>query len=88
MTGGDNDDGYNILDSTEVLDLMKGRWLPSGAKLPHLMTQLGAVNIDGRVLIFGKMTILNPYSKSEPKHCGPKCRFRDEIKDYRLGLLS
>ena len=82
MTGGDNDDGgYNILDSTEILDLMKGRWLPSGAKLPHPMSGLRAVNFDGRVLIFGKMTILNPYSnysKSEPKHCGLKCRFEDE----------
>ena len=56
MTGGD--DGYNVLDSTEILDLMVGRWVASGAKLPHLMTELRAVNIDDRVLIFGKMTIL------------------------------
>ena len=71
VTGGDYDNWrdvtWDILDSTEILDLMVGRWVASGAKLPQQMTQLRAVNIDDRVLIFGKMTILNPYSKSEPK---------------------
>ena len=77
VTGGDFDnwhtETWDVLDSTEIFDPMVGRWVASGAKLPQQMTELRAVNIDDRVLIFGKMTILNPYSKSEPKSfCGPQ----------------
>ena len=62
VTGGDFDnwhtETWDVLDSTEIFDPMVGRWVASGAKLPQEMTELRAVNIDDRVLIFGKMTIL------------------------------
>ena len=50
MTGGD--DGY-FLDSTEVYDSSVGSWITTGAKLPRPMSDIKAVNIDDRVLIFG-----------------------------------
>ena len=49
---------YNIitslLDSTEVYDPSVGSWVMAGAKLPGPMSDLRAVNIDDRVLIFGR----------------------------------
>ena len=55
MTGGD--DGY-FLDSTEVYDPSVGSWNTTGAKLPRAMSDLRAINIDERVLIFGILKIL------------------------------
>ena len=40
-------------DSTELYDPSVGSWAMSGARLPAPM-ETKAVNIDGRVLIFGK----------------------------------
>ena len=52
MTGGMGpNDAY--LDSTELYDPSVGSWAMSGARLPAPM-ETKAVNIDGRVLIFGK----------------------------------
>ena len=51
MTGGY--DGY-YLDSTELYDPSVGIWVVSGAKLPRPMRSLSAINIDDRVLIFGR----------------------------------
>ena len=53
MTGGY--DGY-YLDSTELYDSSVGSWVIAGAKLPRPMSDLRAVNIDDRVLIFGKFS--------------------------------
>ena len=52
VTGGSTDSGPT--DSTEILDLKVGSWVNSAAKLPHKLSNLQAVNIDDRVLIFGK----------------------------------
>ena len=48
--------GYDgqLLDSTEVYDPSVGSWVTNGAKLPRPMSDLRAINIDDRVLIFGK----------------------------------
>ena len=58
MTGGE----VRLLtytDTTEIFDHNLGRWTTSGAKLPRPMGELKAVNIDGRVLIFGKYILIH-----------------------------
>ena len=51
MTGGQ--DGSVLLDSTELYDTNVGSWVVAGAKLPRPMSNVKAINIDDRVLIFG-----------------------------------
>ena len=59
VTGGsgsryfDFDINTPLLDSTEVYYPGVGSWITIGAKLPTPMSDLRAVNIDDRVLIFG-----------------------------------
>ena len=61
MTGGY--DGY-YLDSTERYDPSIGSWVKAGAKLPRPMSDLRAVNIDDRVLIFGNfLKMKNSYTE-------------------------
>ena len=43
-----------FLDSTEVYDPSVGSWVTTGAKLPRPMIDMRAVNIEDRVLIFGR----------------------------------
>ena len=45
------------LDTSEVYDSDLGRWATSGAKLPQPKSMLTATNIDGRVLIFGNISL-------------------------------
>lgn len=52
-------------DTTEIFDHNLGRWTTSGAKLPRPMGELKAVNIDGRVLIFGGRPYAKPYAKPD-----------------------
>ena len=52
VTGGY--DGH-LLDSTEVYDPSVGGWFTTEAKLPKPMSDFRAINIDDRVLIFGKV---------------------------------
>ena len=47
------------IDTTEVYDSNLGSWALSGAKLPQSMRGLGAANVDGRVLIFGKYILIH-----------------------------
>ena len=60
VTGGygsrylDYDISTPLLDSTEVYDPSVGSWVITGAKLLRPMSDLRAVNIDDRVLIFGR----------------------------------
>ena len=57
--------GSWTLDSTETFDSDLGNWVTSGAKMPRPMDGLRAANIDGRVLIFGKLIILHfSYTRS------------------------
>ena len=53
---GDSSIGVN-LDTSEVYDSDLGSWVTSGAKLPQPMNMLRATNIDGRVLIFGNISL-------------------------------
>ena len=46
-------DGTKILDSTEVFDSSLGSWTLR-AKLPWPVSGMRAININDRVLIFGK----------------------------------
>merc|ERR1712032_527378 len=62
VTGG-RQDFVSFTDTTETFDSNLGRWTTSGAKLPRPMNVLKAVNIDGRVLIFGGA----PYAKPDAK---------------------
>lgn len=43
------------VDTMEILDTAVGSWATSAAKLPQRTLGLRAANIDGRVLIFGKL---------------------------------
>lgn len=65
VTGGQHYDSYDTYDSTEILDLMVGRWVASGAKLPQTRAGLTALNFNNRVLIFGND---NPTSLFESKY--------------------
>ena len=56
MTGG-YDENYSFLDSTELYDPSVGSWVVAGAKLPRPMSDLKAINIDDRVLMFGNFLI-------------------------------
>ena len=49
--------GYDgqLLDSTEVYDPSVGSWVTCGVKLPRPTSDLRAINIDDRVLIFGRL---------------------------------
>ena len=58
MTGGELG-LWTYTDTTEIFDHNLGRWTTSGAKLPRPMSALKAVNIDGRVLIFGKYILIH-----------------------------
>ena len=51
VTGGKGGSGF--LDSTELYDPSVGSWVVAGAKLPRPMSNVKAINIDDRVLIFG-----------------------------------
>ena len=53
VTGGYSGRGH-LLDSAEVYDPSVGTWVVNGAKLPTPMSDLRAINIDDRVLIFGR----------------------------------
>ena len=55
MTGGTADDVDVNFDSTEIYDPTNINlgWVVAGAKLPRAMQGSKAINIDGRVLIFG-----------------------------------
>ena len=53
MTGG-YDENYSFLDSTELYDPSVGSWVTNEATLPSPMSDLQAINIDDRVLIFGR----------------------------------
>ena len=55
MTGGYNS---GFLDSTELYDPSVGSWVVAGAKLPRPMSDMRAINIDDRVLIFGSSILL------------------------------
>ena len=59
MTGGatGNSSISVNLDTSEVYDSDLGSWVTSGAKLPQPMSGLRATNIDGRVLIFGNISL-------------------------------
>ena len=57
MTGGQ--DGSVLLDSTELYDTNVGSWVVAGAKLPIPMWGFKAVNIEDRVLIFGRNTFFS-----------------------------
>ena len=52
VTGGKG--GSGSLDSTEVYDPSVGSWVVTEAKLPKPRNGLKALNIDDRVLIFGR----------------------------------
>ena len=52
VTGGY--DGH-LLDSTELYDPSVGSWVTNEATLPNPMSDLQAINIDDRVLIFGRV---------------------------------
>ena len=50
--------GYNpniFVDSIELYDRSVGSWVVARAKLLRRMVSMRAVNIDNRVLIFGKV---------------------------------
>ena len=47
--------GSVYLDSTEVYNPSVG-WVETAAKLPRPMVSLRAINIDDRVLIFGRFS--------------------------------
>ena len=49
------------LDSVETFTLGHFGWVTSKAKLPRPMGDLRAINIDGRVLIFGRSLYLYFY---------------------------
>ena len=51
VTGGKGGSGF--LESTELYDPSVGSWVVAGAKLPRPMSNVKAINIDDRVLIFG-----------------------------------
>ena len=53
---GDSSIGVN-LDTSELYDSDLGSWATSGAKLPQPKSMLTATNIDGRVLIFGNISL-------------------------------
>ena len=55
VTGGTADDVDVNFDSTEIYDPTNINlgWVVAGAKLPRAMQGSKAINIDGRVLIFG-----------------------------------
>ena len=57
MTGGAN--GDYLLDSTELYDPSVGSWVTTGANLPRPMIDMRAINIDDRVLIFGKVIFID-----------------------------
>ena len=63
VTGGKG--GSGSLDSTEVYDPSVGSWVMTEAKLPRPRNGLRALNIDDRVLIFGRflsvLTHINPH---------------------------
>ena len=44
---------YSYLDSTEVYDPSVGSWVVADAKLPRPTSELRAINIDDRILMFG-----------------------------------
>ena len=46
-------------DVIETFDSELGSWAISGAKLPRPMMDMRAVNIDGRVLIFGNYNFIH-----------------------------
>ena len=73
VTGGALDGLPDVeYDSTEILDLMVGRWVASGAKLPETRTGLRAINFNNRVLIFGNENrILLPYFEAKYKYPRP-----------------
>ena len=63
MTGGlDANWNGNYLDSTEVYDPNVSRWTVAKAELPRPAFALSATNIDGRILIFGKFTMVSQVS--------------------------
>ena len=58
VTGGYGPIGSaNFLDSTEIYNSNLGSW-NYGARLPKAMQSLRGTNIDGRILIFGKMKMI------------------------------
>ena len=52
MTGGRA--GWMTVDSTELFDSSVGSWVIAGAKMPIRLVSLRAINIDDRVLLFGR----------------------------------
>ena len=53
VTGGYGQ-SFTFLDSTELYDPSLGSWTVAGARLPSPSVGLRAVNIDERILVFGK----------------------------------
>ena len=78
--GGDHN--QHTLDSMETYDPAVGQWVIVGA-LPKPLESLKAINIDGRILLFGKITTLLVFCETKNFRWLPKRR-RD--CEHNLGV--
>ena len=64
--------GSDFLDSTEVYQPSVGSWVVAEAKLPRPTCCMSAININDRVLMFGRYCQAQLQSQIQVPNLGPK----------------